>query len=463
MKMTPIILSGGSGTRLWPVSRKQYPKQFCDLLDKPLQTLTIERLQVYGEGIIVTSSALKVLTEKNIKQNNLKISKVLYEPVGKNTAAAVVLACKYLELNGRTEEIAGVFPSDALILDQKAFDTALKTAVAQASVGPVVILGIQPKNPETGFGYIQTSGGDKKSTAAVDVLKFHEKPNLEKAQSFLKDGNYFWNAGIFVFQVSKMIELFKQHESELWQKISSLKSDLSNLSEIYASLKSISLDYAIIEKLKPSELKCVACDMGWSDLGSWDALVENSQGDLSPVQIAGQGSVVFSKQKNKKYGIVGADNLIVVDTADALMICKKGESQKVKELVERFEASSDAQSKKIISEHTFEHRPWGEFEILRDESYFKSKVIRVAAGQQISYQSHAKRSEHWIIVKGEAIVILNDEEVKRKQGEHIFIPVGAKHRIINRTNSLVEFVEVQVGSYFGEDDIVRYQDDYGRV
>lgn len=457
MKMTPIILSGGSGTRLWPTSRKQFPKQFCDLLDKPLQTLTIERLQIYGEGLIVTSSALKVLTEKNISQNHLKISKVLYEPVGKNTAAAVALACKYLELNSRAEEIAGVFPSDALILDQKAFDAALKTATAAAESGSVAILGIQPKTPETGFGYIQTAPLDKKSLAAVEVLKFHEKPNLEKAQAFLADGNYFWNAGIFIFKVSQMIALFKQHESELWEKISALKSDLSNLAEIYSSLKSISLDYAIMEKLKPSELKCVPCDMGWSDLGSWDSLVENSQGDLVPVEVSGNGNTVFSKQ-NKKYGLVGCDDLIVVDTADALMICKKGQSQKVKDLVEKFEAVD----KKIVSEHVFEYRPWGEFEILRDESYFKSKVIRVEAGQQISYQSHAKRSEHWIIVRGEAVVILNDEELIRKQGEHVFIPVGAKHRIINRTKSLVEFVEVQVGTYFGEDDIVRYQDDYGR-
>ncbi|MBC7457877.1 MAG: mannose-1-phosphate guanylyltransferase/mannose-6-phosphate isomerase [Bdellovibrionaceae bacterium] len=462
MKMTPIILSGGSGTRLWPTSRKQFPKQFCDLLDKPLQTLTIERLQVYGEGLIVTSIALKILTEKNIIQNNLKISKVLYEPVGKNTAAAVALACKYLELNHRTGEIAGVFPSDSLILDHKGFDTALKTATLAAESGSVAILGIQPKTPETGFGYIQTAALDKKSSDAVEVLKFHEKPNLEKAKAFVADGNYFWNAGIFIFKVSQMIELFKQHESELWQKISGLKSDLSNLDEIYASLKSISLDYAIMEKLKPSELKCVPCDMGWSDLGSWDSLVENSPGDLVPMEVAGGGNTVFSKQK-KKYGIVGAENLIIVDTADALMICKKGESQKVKELVEKFEASGDAQAKKIVSEHMFEHRPWGEFEILRDESYFKSKVIRVEAGQQISYQSHTKRSEHWIIVKGEAVVVLNDEEIQRKPGEHIFIPVGAKHRIINRTTSVVEFVEVQVGTYFGEDDIVRYQDDYGRV
>jgi mannose-1-phosphate guanylyltransferase/mannose-6-phosphate isomerase len=459
MKMTPIILSGGSGTRLWPVSRKQFPKQFCDLLDKPLQTLTIERLQVYGEGLIVTSAALKTLTEKNISQNNLKISKVLYEPVGKNTAAAVAFACKYMELHNRTSEIAGVFPSDALILDHKAFNTALKTATAEAANGSVVILGIQPKTPETGFGYIQTSSADKKSLNAVDVLKFHEKPNLEKAESFLKDGNYFWNAGIFIFKTSVMIELFKQHEPELWQKISHLKNDLSNLSEVYASLKSISLDYAIMEKLKPSELKCVPCDMGWSDLGSWDSLVENSSGDQAPVEVVAKGNVIFSKKKNKKYGIVGSDDLIVVDTADALMICKKGESQKVKDLVEKFEATD----KKIVAEHVFDHRPWGNYEILRDEPHFKSKVIQVEPGQQISYQSHAKRAEHWIIVKGEGVVVLNDEEITRKQGEHIFIPMGAKHRIINRTTSIVEFVEVQVGTYFGEDDIVRYQDDYGRT
>lgn len=457
MKFTPIILSGGSGTRLWPTSRKQYPKQFCDLLDKPLQTLTIERLQVYGKGLIVTSQALKVLTEKNISQNHLKISKVLYEPVGKNTAAAVALACKYLELNNRAQEISGVFPSDALIIDDKAFDVALKTATVSAETGSVVILGIQPKTPETGFGYIQTSASDKSSKNAIEVLKFHEKPNLEKAKSFLVDGNYFWNAGIFIFKTSVMIELFKQHEPELWQKISTLKADLSNLNDVYASLRSISLDYAIMEKLKPSELKCVPCDMGWSDLGSWDSLVENSEGDLVPVEVACKGNVVFSKQK-KTYGIVGVDDLIIVDTADALMICKKGESQKVKDLVEKIESTD----KKFVSEHVFEHRPWGEYEILRDESYFKSKLIRVEPGQQISYQSHTKRSEHWIIVKGEAIVILNDEEIKRKTGEHVYIPVGAKHRIINRTTSMVEFVEVQVGSYFGEDDIVRYQDDYGR-
>ncbi len=457
MKFTPIILSGGSGTRLWPVSRKQYPKQFCDLLDKSLQTLTIERLQKYGAGVIVTSATLKTLTEKNILQNNLKISKVLYEPVGKNTAPAVALACRYLEFQGKSEEIIAVFPSDAQILKPEVLDTVLKTAIDQAQSGSVVTLGIQPKAPETGFGYIQVKHGATLNQVA-EVLKFHEKPNLDKAKEFLADGNFFWNAGIFIFKVSKMIEHFKKYEPELWQKIAVLKNDLSNLEEIYGSLKSISLDYAVMEKLNSNELKCIPCEMGWSDLGSWDVVVENATGNVNPTQVGAKGNAVFSRE-NKKYGLVGCDDLIVVDTADALMICKKGESQKVKDLVESFE-KTDA---KIVTQHTVEHRPWGKFEILRDEAYFKSKIITVEPGQQISYQSHAKRSEHWVIVQGEAFVILNDEEIKRKAGEYIFIPVGAKHRIINRSQYSVEFVEVQTGTYFGEDDIVRYQDDYGRA
>ncbi len=465
MKFIPVILSGGSGTRLWPISRTKYPKQFCELFDKPLQTLTIERLQKYGSGILVTSEKLRDLTEKDIIQNSLKIEKVLYEPTGKNTAAAVALACKYLELTGRSHEVVGVFSSDALILKEHEFDQALKAAVLSASNDYVVTLGIKPRSPETGFGYIQVKERAVNTSKATEVLKFHEKPTLDKAQSFLADGHYFWNAGIFVFKVLKMIESFKQHEPEMWNSISDLKQDLTNLDAIYSKLKNISLDYAIIEKLTSAELRCVPCDIGWSDVGSWDSLVEVTEGTAfsttrlkkQPVQISAKANSVFSKQK-KKYSIIGCDDLIVVDTADALMICKKGESQKVKDLVDTLKLNDE----KITSEHVFENRPWGRFEILNDEPYFKSKIIRVEAGQRLSYQSHAKRAEHWVIVKGEGVVILNDKEHVLKQGEHIFIPQGAKHRILNRTKSIVEFIEVQVGSYFGEEDIVRYQDEYGR-
>ncbi len=468
-KFIPVILSGGSGTRLWPISRTKYPKQFCKLLDKPLQTLTIERLQKYGKGLLVTSEKLKDMTEKDIIQNNLKIEKVLYEPVAKNTAAAIALACKYLDLTGRSNEIVGVFSSDALILKEQEFDQALMAAVHSAADNFVVTLGIKPRNPETGFGYIQVKERALNTQQTTAVLKFHEKPTLEKARAFLADGHYFWNAGIFIFKVLRMIELFKQYEPELWHSISDLNIDLSNIDGIYAKIKNISIDYAIIEKLSPQELVCVACDIGWSDVGSWDALVEVSEGapfnrkslKKQPVQIAAKGNSVFSEQ-HKKYSIVGCDDLIIVDTADALLVCKKGESQKVKDLVDALKSSGEISDQKITVEHVFENRPWGRFEILHDETYFKSKIIQVEAGQRLSYQSHAKRAEHWVMVKGEAVVVLNDQEHILKQGEHIFIPQGAKHRVLNLTNSVIEFIEVQVGSYFGEDDIVRYQDEYGR-
>ena len=465
MKFIPVIMSGGSGTRLWPISRTKYPKQFCELLEKPLQTLTVERLQNFGAGILVTSERLKDLTEKDIIQNKLKIERVLYEPTGKNTAAAVALACKYLQLTGRESEPVGVFSSDALISKKQEFDAAINAALKSAQNNFVVTLGIQPRSPETGFGYIQVKERALNTETATEVLKFHEKPSLEKAKSFLNDGHYFWNAGIFIFKVQVMIELFKKHEPEIWNLIDRLKSDLSNIKEIYDQLKNISIDYAIIEKLGSDKLRCVPCDIGWSDVGSWDALVEVTEGlpfdgktlKKQPVQISSKNNSVFANQ-NKKYGFVGCDDLIVVDTADALMICRKEQSQKVKDLVEAFKMSDE----EVVTQHVFENRPWGKFEILHDTEYFKSKIIRVEPGQKLSYQSHSKRAEHWVMVRGQAVVTLDDKEYLVKQGEHIFIPQQSKHRIHNRTDDLVEFIEVQVGTYFGEDDIVRYQDDYGR-
>lgn len=458
MKFTPIILSGGSGTRLWPISRKNFPKQFCALLDKPLQTMTFERLQKYNNPILVTSEDLKILTEKNIFENQFKVSKVIYEPVGKNTAPAVALACKFLSLENRSDEVVGIFASDALIKDTQAFDQAIQSALFEAEKNYVVTLGVSAKYPETGFGYIEVNSDEITFNKSYGVKRFHEKPDLEKAQSYIQKKNYFWNAGIFLFKVSKMIELFKVHSSELWNQIDTLKPDFSNLKQIYNSLKSDSIDFAVIEKISSLDLKCIPCDMGWSDLGSWDAVAEHSQNKAESFNVDSKENSIFTTQK-KNYGFVGVDELIIVDTADALMITKKGQSQKVKDLVQLIKDDSPV----LTTDHVFEHRPWGQFEILKNESYFKSKVIRVDAGQKISYQSHAHRAEHWIIVKGEATVILNEEEIVKRAGEYIYIPQGAKHRIINTSNSVVELVEVQVGTYFGEDDIVRYKDDYGRI
>lgn len=466
MNILPVVMSGGSGTRLWPISRSKFPKQFCELLDQPLHTLTLKRLQTFQPPLIVTSIHFRDLTESDLRVNEFKVEKVIYEPQPKNTAPAIALVCKYLQSLGRTEQVVGVFSSDNLILNETAFYEAVQAAGLAAEKNQIVTLGIKPDKPETGFGYIQVQDravGTQKPTA---VLKFHEKPSLDLAQTFLNEGTYFWNAGIFIFKVSKMIELFKKFEPEIWSAVEALDSNFSNLKDVYSKMKSISIDYAILEKLTSQELSCVTCDIGWSDLGSWDALADarNSiKKDQSEqlTEVSAKGNAIVGLH-DKVYSMVGVDDLIIVDTADAMLVCKKGESQKVKDIVDKLKLSPQMGLKKITEEHVFENRPWGRFEVLKNEEHFKSKIIRVDPNQKISYQSHARRSEHWILVRGSAIVVLDDKEVPLKTGEHIFIPQGAKHRIMNTSSSTVEFIEVQVGSYFGEDDIVRYHDDYGR-
>ncbi|MBC7421148.1 MAG: mannose-1-phosphate guanylyltransferase/mannose-6-phosphate isomerase [Bdellovibrio sp.] len=464
MNLIPIILSGGSGTRLWPISRVSYPKQFCQLLEDSLQTLTFQRLKNYQSSVLVTSEKLVTLTEKEIAEHKFKVRKIIYETESKNTAPAVALACHYLALSGLEDEVCGVFSSDALIADQNAFEKAIKTAALCAEKNQIVVLGIKPDRIETGFGYIQVDGNAAINQIS-EVIRFHEKPDYDTAKRFVTDGHFFWNAGIFIFKVSKLIELFKIHQPAMWSLISSIDQELSNIQEVYQKVKSISFDYAVIEKLKLNELSCIPCEIGWSDLGSWDVLDQtqksgDSKVDLvhSHLDVESSNVTVFSKEK-KAYGIIGLKDIIVVDTADATLICKKGESQKVKELVELVKIKDQ----KLVQEHVFEVRPWGKFQVLKDEGHFKSKIIQVEAGQKISYQSHAHRAEHWVIIKGEATVILNDAEHLLKTGQHILIPQGAKHRIINKSSSLVEFIEVQIGNYFGEDDIIRYQDDYGRI
>lgn len=469
MKLIPVVLSGGSGTRLWPMSRTTYPKQFCPLLDKSLQTLTLERLQKYEPSLVVTSEKLMNLTKKEIVENKFAIHHVIYEPQGKNTAAAIAVACRFLELQNLQDEVVGVFSSDALITNPEAFHEAIDVATKTAKENKIVILGIRPDRIETGFGYIQVN--DPKLNKASSVLKFHEKPSYELATKFIQDGRFFWNAGIFIFKISQLIKHFQTYLPELWKEVSKLKADLSNLAAVYQAVPSVSIDVGLLEKLDAENLSCVPCTIGWSDLGSWDVLEQigsktvdaGADGDslnhLSKptFEVESQGNAVFSNEK-KVYGLVGVDDLIIVDTDDALMICKKGESQKVKNLVDMVKAKVPT----VIDMHNFEMRPWGRFEIIKEEDHYKSKIIRVEPGQRLSYQSHQFRAEHWVVVKGTATVILNDEQHEIKQGQHIFIPKGAKHRLINNTKEMVEFIEVQVGQSFDEGDITRYQDDYGR-
>lgn len=463
--MIPVVMSGGSGTRLWPVSRTKYPKQFCELFDESLQTSTLKRLEKFGTPWVLTSQILRDFTEKKAREAGFKDIHVLYEPVGKNTAPAVAFLCKALELQGKTDEICGVFPADHLIEREDVFASAVELAEVSARENKIVTLGLKPTEPATGYGYIQTKKEPfnyKKQMSSYEVMKFHEKPSFELAKEFLRDGSYYWNAGIFVFPVKLMIQLFEKYQPQIWDAMDALKADLSNLKEVYAGLPSISIDYAIMEKLSSNELLCVPCNPKWNDVGSWDAVADvyeaSGRSRGNPIEVNSKNNFVLPLE-GKRYAFVGADDLIVVDTEDALLVAKKGETQDVKMVVDRLKKEMP----KLANEHVFEERPWGRFEIMRDKEHFKSKVIVVHGNSQISYQSHAKREEHWIVTKGVGEVVLNDKVIPVQRGTYVHIPLGAKHRIRNTQAEPLEFIEVQLGSYFGEDDIVRYQDDYKRT
>jgi mannose-1-phosphate guanylyltransferase/mannose-1-phosphate guanylyltransferase/mannose-6-phosphate isomerase len=343
------------------------------------------------------------------------------------------------------------------------FLAAVREAERAAQDGSVVTLGIQPTYPATGFGYIELESKPNAGApvAALGARGFREKPNLKTAEEFVASGRFVWNAGIFVFKVEAMIANFKEFLPELWAGIETLKPGLENLAEVYRSLPSISIDYGVMEKLKAQ--KCVPCDPGWSDLGSWDDVVRyaSSKPLTNEAQVyshASSGCHAIS-HREKVIGFLNVDDLIVIDSGDAMLISKKGTTQDVRHI---FQALKDARRSEVV-DHKFEIRPWGKFEVLLDEEHFKSKKITVNPGSQLSLQSHTKRAENWIIVRGTGEVVLNDQVISVKAGASVFIPVGAKHRARNTGTEPLEFIEVQTGTYFGEDDIIRYQDDYQRT
>lgn len=461
--MIPVILSGGSGSRLWPVSRQSFPKQFCELLDESLYTKTLKRLLPLGSPWTVTVRELNVLTERSLKENGVPVEQVIYEPFGKNTAPAIAVLCKVFEMKGWADEVVGIFPADHLIDDEAAFHQAVRVGGVIANDGHVVTLGVHPTYPATAYGYIETTGPFRETSAKSFALRatgFREKPNESTARDFIVRGGFYWNAGMFIFKVSKMADLIRQFVPDIGHLVDGLKSDLGHLDEIYQAVRSISIDYAVMERL-PSHV-CIPCSFTWNDLGSWDAIAEI----LKPTPDTAENLVEVGNSADnfvypipkKTYGLVGVEDLIVVDTQDALLIAKKGESERVKEVVETLKKGVNA----VATQHQFEVRPWGRFQILSDSMDYKSKTITVDPGAQLSYQSHAKRAEHWVIVKGAGEVVLDDEIIPVQAGQHVYIPMGTKHRIRNTSQNPLEFVEVQVGTYFGEDDIVRYQDEYKR-
>ncbi|WP_028634706.1 mannose-1-phosphate guanylyltransferase/mannose-6-phosphate isomerase [Pseudomonas parafulva] len=477
MQLIPVILSGGVGSRLWPVSREAHPKPFMTLPDgQNLIQKTFLRaagLENVAEILTVTNRELLFKTEDEYRAiNDVGLPQgYILEPFGRNTAAAVAVAALQLRRLYGTEALMLVLAADHLISKQVAFRNAVAEATQLASNGWLVTFGINPCYPETGFGYIEAAV-DGALGNGLKVARFVEKPDLETAQAYIAAGNYYWNAGIFCFQVGSVIEEFKQHAPDVLEAVertfeSSRCSTASGYSclaldvECFATVPNISIDYALMERSR--KVATIPCDIGWSDIGSWSAVSE-----LTPSDECGNrfdGEVVaygaqnnFVTTENRLAALVGVENLLVVDTPDALLIAHKDHAQDVKHVVTRLKAEGHA----AHMLHRTVHRPWGTYTTLEDGDRFKIKRIVVKPKASLSLQLHHHRSEHWIVVSGMAVVVNDEQELMLNTNESTFIRAGHKHRLRNPGVIDLVLIEVQSGEYLGEDDIVRIEDNYGR-
>ncbi|WP_368490082.1 mannose-1-phosphate guanylyltransferase/mannose-6-phosphate isomerase [Clostridium sp. BJN0013] len=458
--MKIIILAGGNGTRLWPLSRGSYPKQFIKLQDdKPsLFQQTFKRsllLADLDDIYVVTNEKYKFLVMGEIEELGYEYneSNILVEPEAKNTLPAIYAGVHEVAKKG-TDSVV-VFPSDHMILKEKEFANIIKASEALTK-DSIITFGIKPDGPNTGYGYI--APGDEKLNA-YEVKEFKEKPEYEIAVTYVNDG-YFWNSGIFMFNTDFFINEVRSYAKNIYDAF----ENSSKIEEAFSKIdENISIDYGIMEKSK--NVAVAPVDIGWSDLGSFDAIYDVSDKDENNNIVNSDNIVIDSKnnyiysEKDKIVSTVGVNDLIVVDNRDALLICKKDQSQKVKKIVETLKSRNDSR----IEYHVQDYRPWGYYKVLEeDKDSFKIKRIEVSQGKKLSYQLHHHRSEHWIVVKGMAKVTIDDIERFVPAGESIFIKPGQKHRLENPGKIPLEIIEVQMGDYLEEDDIVRFDDDYGR-
>ena len=471
MKLIPAILCGGAGSRLWPVSRELHPKPFIRLADGQslLQKAFLRGATLPGvtEVLTVTNRELFFKTQDEFREVNkaqLATSFIL-EPFGRNTAAAIAAAALHaVEAHG-DDALLLVLAADHLIADQEAFANAVAQAAALAQKGKLVTFGIQPDAPETGYGYIEADGNQ--------VLRFVEKPSLEKAREYVDSGRFLWNSGMFCFQAGTMLQAMQQHCPDILAATQlcmaqSRRAEGKDLVELeldstsFAQVPDNSIDYAVMEQ--SDQVAVVPCTIGWSDIGSWTALGDLSAADSDGNRIDGEAllhdvSNCYIQSNKRVIGAVGVDNLIIVDTPDALLVADKSRAQDVKHLYQTLKTNGHDAHK----HHLTVHRPWGTYTVLEEDPSFKIKRIEVKPGASLSLQMHHHRSEHWIVVSGMARVVNGDHELFVNTNESTYIPAGHKHRLENPGILNLVMIEVQSGQYLGEDDIVRFQDVYGRV
>jgi len=462
--MKAIVLAGGSGTRLWPLSRENYPKQFLRFNSKySLFQQTILRLLKYfnpNDFIILTNKEYKFHIKSNLDEIDSALSQhILLEPVKRNTAPAIALAVKYCleKLNVSENEILFVFPSDHIIKPEELFIKCLEKAKEVAKKGYLITFGIKPTRPETGYGYIKT--GRKINEYCYKVEKFIEKPDLKTAKEYFKKGNYYWNAGIFVFDIKNIMKEYKNHAEDIFPIIT--KNSYEEVIKNFEKMPDISIDYAIIEKSK--NVATIPLKIYWNDIGSWDSLFELFKKDEENNVSYGDVITLETKESfilgnNRLIALIGLENMLVIETDDAILIAKRGKAQKVKTLVELLKK----QNRKEVIEHRTIYKPWGSYTVLEEGPRYKIKKIVVNPGKKLSLQMHYHRSEHWVVVRGTAKIRIGDKEIFLHENESAYVPKSTLHRLENPGKIPLEIIEVQNGEYVEEDDIMRFEDEYGR-
>ena len=469
-KITPVILCGGSGTRLWPLSRKSYPKQFAPLVGEiTLFQSSAQRLSgpMFNAPVIVTNSDFRFIVTEQLQEIGIDPGAILIEPEGRNTAPAVLAAALFIKTQD-PEATMLVAPSDHIIPDVAAFHAAITQGLNATKQGKMVTFGIKPTHPETAYGYLELENNPTKGSTALKA--FIEKPSKAYAKQMVDAGSFLWNAGIFLFHTHDITSAFDEHAPTIKNHVSkALKASTNDLGfcrlgiKDWAKAESISIDYAVMEKAK--NLSVVPFDAGWSDLGGWDAVWRNSLCDANGVSTSGHATTIDCKSTLLRSDSptleivgIGLENIIAVAMNDAVLVADMSRVQDVKEAVEALKLKKAAQA----TDFPKDHRPWGWFESLVIDEKFHVKRIHVHPGASLSLQSHMYRSEHWVVVSGKAEVTIGNSVELICENQSVYIPQGSVHRMKNPGKLPMVLIEVQTGSYFGEDDIIRYDDVYAR-